>query len=201
MTDNRNNNPSFIFPEIVIKAYRQGYFPMANHKYGDIYWHCPDPRAIIKLDNTKDLPRSLKQSIRKYNYKNTINKNFSFVIEKCSDRNETWISDEIIQTYTDLHEMGYAHSIETWFDGKIVGGLYGVSIGAAFFGESMFALKTDASKTAFFFLIEHLKRKNFILLDSQYINDFTRSLGTIEVPLDKYFVLLRRAINLPISFV
>lgn len=173
---------------------------MADEDEGDIYWHCPDPRAVIPLENPK-MPRSLKQSIRKYSYEFAINKNFEHVIRSCGDRVNTWISEEIIDVYSQLNIMGFAHSVETYSDGEIAGGLYGISIGAAFFGESMFNNKTDAAKAAFFHLIEHLRIKNFILLDSQYINPFTQQLGAIEIPKSKYLKLLNKALALPSKFV
>jgi len=123
------------------------------------------------------------------------------VMEKCSEREDTWISEEIIETYMQLHYLGMAHSVETFEDDILVGGLYGVSIGGAFFGESMFNNVTDASKGAFFYLIERLKKRNFLLLDSQYINPFTKQLGAIEVSYSDYTKRLIKAINLHTSFV
>jgi len=166
MTNKHNNSNSIIKPEILIQAYKQGYFPMAYHKEGDIYWHCPDPRAIIPLDNPSK-PKSLRRTENKYEFEYRINHNFKEVITRCSDREDTWISAEIIETYMRLHFLGYAHSVETYLDEELVGGLYGVSIGGAFYGESIFNNVTDAGKGAFFYLIEHLKGKNFQLLDSQ----------------------------------
>jgi leucyl/phenylalanyl-tRNA---protein transferase len=200
MTNKQNNTNSIIKPEILIQAYKQGYFPMADHKHGDIYWHCPDPRAVIPLDSPKK-PKSLRRSEEKYEFEYRIDTCFRTVMEKCSEREDTWISEEIIETYMQLHYLGMAHSVETFEDDILVGGLYGVSIGGAFFGESMFNNVTDASKGAFFYLIERLKKRNFLLLDSQYINPFTKQLGAIEVSYSDYTKRLIKAINLHTSFV
>lgn len=185
--------------EIILRAYEQGYFPMAESEDGEIYWHAPNPRAIIPLDDVK-IPKSLRSKLKRGVFDFTINKEFEKVIEQCAKREETWISQEIVNAYTELHFLGYAHSIETWQNGKLVGGLYGVAIGGAFFGESMFNHISDASKAAFYFLIEHLKKKKFLLLDSQYINDFTKKLGAILISRNLYLNILEKAINLPITF-
>lgn len=172
---------------------------MAESKEGDIYWHAPNPRAIIPLDEAKP-SRNLRKKMEKGIFSFTRNKEFEKVIIGCSDREETWISQEIIDTYSELHYLGYAHSVETWQEGKLVGGLYGVSMGGAFFGESMFNYVSDASKAAFYHLIEHLQNKKFMLLDSQYINDFTKKLGAIQISRNLYLNILEKAINLPCSF-
>jgi leucyl/phenylalanyl-tRNA--protein transferase len=200
MTTSSNNNNRIIKPEVLLQAYKQGYFPMADSKEGDIYWHCPDPRAIILLNNTKK-PRSLRKNEEKNTFEYRVNTNFKEVITKCSDRDDTWISEEIIETYVKLHNLGSAHSVETYMDNQLVGGLYGVAIGGAFFGESMFNTKTDAAKGAFYYLIDLLKKKNFLLLDTQYINPFTKQLGAIETSFMDYSKKLIKAINFATSFV
>lgn len=201
MTNKQNNTSGILDPEVLIQAYKQGYFPMADSKEGDIYWHCPDPRAIIPLDNPQK-PKSLKRSEKKYEFEYRVDTCFRTVMEKCAEREEdTWISEDIIQSYMQLHYRGFAHSVETYEDDELVGGLYGVAIGGAFFGESMFNTVPDASKGAFFYLIERLKARNFQLLDSQYINPFTKQLGAIEVPYIEYAKKLIKAINLPTTFV
>jgi len=184
--------------DILINAYSQGYFPMAEEK-GEIYWHCPDPRAIIPLENIKK-PRSLTKYSRKNDFKYSVNSDFEFVIRACSDRKATWISDEIIEVYLDLHRKGFAHSVETWSGEKIVGGLYGISLGGAFFGESMFNTENDAAKAAFYYLAEYLKSRGFILLDSQYINPFTEQLGAVEILKDEYMKKLEQALIIPTRF-
>ncbi|MFA5512995.1 MAG: leucyl/phenylalanyl-tRNA--protein transferase, partial [Candidatus Kapaibacterium sp.] len=127
-------------------------------------------------------------------------KRFDNVIRYCAERDDTWINDEIKMTYIELHELGYAHSIETYHEDKLVGGLYGVSIAGAFFGESMFNILPNASKAAFYYLIEHLKSRGFLLLDSQYINPFTKQLGAIEIRKSTYLKLLKQALNLEVKF-
>lgn len=200
MSNQNKNTNSKLKPEVLIQAYKQGYFPMADHKEGDIYWHCPDPRAVIPLDNPMK-PKSLKRTENKYEFEYRVNTNFREVITRCSVRDDTWISDEIIETYMQLHFMGIAHSVETYLDDDLVGGLYGVAIGGAFFGESIFNTFTDAGKGAFFYLIERLKERKFQLLDTQYINPFTKQLGAIEVSFDDYTKKLIKAINLSTTFV
>jgi len=184
----------------LLNAYCQGYFPMADEQSGEINWFSPELRAIFAIEKIKP-PKSLLKYLAKNPMKCTINNNFEAIIHFCSDRKTTWISKEIIKMYCKLHKLGFAHSVETWQNGKIVGGLYGVSIGGAFFGESMFYNVSNASKVAFYFLIEHLKSKNFSLLDSQFINDFTKQLGAIEIPRKDYLEKLELAINQECSFV
>ena len=184
----------------LLNAYCQGYFPMADERNGEISWYSPDLRAIFPIEKIKPSKKFLKE-FAKNPMKCTVNNNFEAVIHYCSDRKTTWISDEIIELYCELHKLGFAHSIETWQEGEIVGGLYGVSIGGAFFGESMFNTVSNASKIAFYFLIEYLKIRNFILLDSQFINDFTAQLGAIEIPREKYLQKLKFAIHQNCSFV
>lgn len=179
--------------DVLISAYTQGFFPMAD--WDGIYWHSPDPRAIIPLNNVAKKPRSLLQFEKKHKFRFTINYDFEFVIKQCAKRNDTWISNEIIVAYTELNIMNFAHSIETWYDNQIVGGLYGVSIGGAFFGESMFHLMDNASKSAYYFLIDLLHKNNFSLLDSQYINSFTKSLGAIEISKKEYLEILTKSIS------
>jgi leucyl/phenylalanyl-tRNA---protein transferase len=187
-------------PELLISAYQQGFFPMADEFDGKILWHSPDPRAIIPLDKIKT-PRSLKQFLKNYSIDFRINSNFHYVIRKCADRNDTWISDEIVKAYIDFHNFGFAHSVEAYMNGEIVGGLYGVTLGGAFFGESMFSDISNASKAAFYFLAYRLMERGFVLLDSQYINPHTESLGAIEIPKWAYLKILNRAITLPCNLV
>jgi len=185
--------------EIVLNAYLQGYFPMADEHDGEIYWHSPDPRAIFPINQIKK-PRSLVKSSRKKDFKYSVNEDFEFVIRACADREDTWISEDIMKIYNELNILGHAHSVETWMNNEIVGGLYGISIGGAFFGESMFNTESDAAKAAFYYLVEHIKMRGFIVLDSQYINPFTKQLGAIEIPKKEYLELLQQALMLPVSF-
>ena len=166
--------------EILLAAYRRGRFPM-THEDGELYWHDPDPRAIFPLEALHPNAR-LRSYIRSHGYSCTINTCFEMVMRACADRPEKWINERMIQGYTALHRMGCALSVETWHEGELVGGLYGVAINHAFFGESMFSRATNASKAAFYRLAEYLRRSSFSLFDTQYINPHTRSLGAIEVP-------------------
>jgi leucyl/phenylalanyl-tRNA--protein transferase len=187
-------------PEIVLHAYKEGFFPMADSKDGEIFWHSPDPRAIFNINEIK-IPKSLRSKLYKEHFKFSINYDFTYIINKCAERNETWINDEIIDTYIELHNMGIAHSVETWQDNLLVGGLYGVAIGGAFFGESMFNTVSDAAKAAFYFLTQHLRNQGYTLLDSQYINNFTKQLGAFEISKELYLILLKTSINLNRSFI
>ena len=187
-------------PDLLLRAYEQGYFPMADGVTGKIYWHSPNPRAIFPLERIK-MPRSIRQFIRKFGVRFEVNRDFEAVINYCANRSYTWISQEIIDAYIDLHKLGYAHSVETYIDGKLVGGLYGVAIGGAFFGESMFNIVSNGSKAAFYYLVARLRERGYILLDSQYMNDFTKSLGAIEIHEILYFKLLKRALELDCKFV
>lgn len=173
---------------------------MADSETGEIYMHSPEMRAIFPIYNIKT-PKNIIKLARKKVFKCTINYDFELVIRECANRKLTWINDVIINSYVNLHKLKYAHSIETWQADRIVGGLYGVSIGGAFFGESMFNLVSDASKFAFYYLVEYLRTRGFLLLDSQYINKFTQELGAIEVPREIYLKLLEKAVNFSCSFV
>jgi leucyl/phenylalanyl-tRNA---protein transferase len=185
-------------PDMLILAYQRGYFPMAETD-GEIYWHSPDPRAIIPLDGVT-VSHSLRKTLRKNPFTIRFDTSFYDVIVACSERDETWISEEVIDSYTHLHQMGIAHSVEAWQESELVGGLYGVALGGAFFGESMFARVNDASKVAFVALIEHLRARHFTLLDSQYLNPHIASLGGIEIARSEYFRRLNIALQQPVSF-
>jgi leucyl/phenylalanyl-tRNA---protein transferase len=185
-------------PEVLIMAYQQGYFPMAEAD-GEMYWHSPDPRAIIPLDSVT-ISHSLRKTLRKNPFTIRFDTSFYDVIVACSERYETWISEEVIDSYTHLHQLGIAHSVEAWQEDSLVGGLYGVALGGAFFGESMFARVTNASKVAFVALVEHLRARRFVLLDSQYLNPHIASLGGIEISRREYFRRLQTALQQPTSF-
>ncbi|MCL4127767.1 UNVERIFIED_CONTAM: hypothetical protein GTU68_034734 [Idotea baltica] len=171
---------------------------------GEISWYAPDPRAIIPLENYKP-SKSLRPILNKKQFEIRINANFRGVMRHCAKprfaEDETWISDEIIEVYCQLHENGFAHSVEAYEDGKLVGGLYGVSVGGVFFGESMFHLVSNASKVAFHYLIEILKHRGFILLDTQFINDNVLRYGAIEIPKEAYEASLKEAIAMKKTFV
>jgi leucyl/phenylalanyl-tRNA--protein transferase len=171
--------------ELLLTAYSAGYFPMADSRDGEIHWYSPDPRAIIPLDTFK-ISRSLKQTIKKNIFEMRINNSFEDVIRSCAKRDETWISEEIVRSYIELYRLGYAHSIESWYNKKLVGGLYGVVLGSAFFGESMFSLMKDASKVALVALVETLKERGFKLLDTQYTTPHLKNFGVVEISRDEY---------------
>ena len=186
--------------ELLLDAYRNGYFPMADQKNNnEIFFYSTNNRAIFPIYEIKP-PKSFIKFSKQNQFRTSINNNFEFVIKQCSNRTSTWISNDIIDMYCALHNSGYAHSIEVWKNDIIVGGLYGVSIRGAFFGESMFNTISNVSKIAFYFLIEYLKSRKFILLDSQFINDFTKQLGAIEISMQEYMVLLKKAISLETTF-
>lgn len=183
-----------ISPQILIDAYVNGWFPMADPDTGEIEWFSPLRRAIFPIYSIKP-SHSMKQILKKKIFEVRIDTCFENVIMGCANRPDTWINDVLINSYINLHHLGYAHSVETYKDGQLVGGLYGVAIGAAFFGESMFSLVSNASKVAFYHLIEHLKARNFILLDSQFINEHTKMLGAIEIPRYQYIKILKHAVK------
>ncbi|HUI31840.1 MAG TPA: leucyl/phenylalanyl-tRNA--protein transferase [Candidatus Acidoferrales bacterium] len=187
-----------ISPNILLGAYSMGYFPMADDD-GKISWYSPDPRTIIPLENF-NIPRSTKQLINKQIFKIGIDTNFESVIKGCANREETWISDEIIESYMELHRLGFAHSIESIDGSEIAGGLYGVALGTAFFGESMFSLKSGASKVALAFLITHLSENGFSLLDTQYATPHLETFGAIEIPKKKYIQMLHKAVAKKTNF-
>jgi leucyl/phenylalanyl-tRNA--protein transferase len=186
-------------PDLLVAAYRQGFFPMADPRTGGISWYSPDPRAIIPLD-AFHVPRSLRRLIRRGLFAVTADRAFEEVMRACADRPETWISEEIIRVYGGLHAMSHAHSIEVWRGRALLGGLYGVSLGGAFFGESMFSREPNASKVALVALVNRLREKGYLLLDSQFMNDHLRQFGTAEIPRTEYLWLLARALEVRTSF-
>lgn len=187
-------------PQLLFSAYSQGYFPMAESRYSEgVLWHLPDPRAIIPLNNIS-IPHSSRKIFNKNIFSFSIDKDFPEVILKCAEREETWINNEIISAYIELHKLGFAHSVEARIEGKLVGGLYGVHIGGAFFGESMFNTVDNASKLCFYYLCAILVKNNFLLLDSQYGNPHTYSLCAIDITSDEYFKLLNPALNIYCDF-
>jgi leucyl/phenylalanyl-tRNA---protein transferase len=187
----------------LIYGYINGIFPMADDD-GSLYWYAPDPRAIIPID-TYAPAKSLRPILNKNQFEVRIDTNFEPVMRQCakprSDDDSTWISEDIVTAYTDLHRLGMAHSVETYIDNELVGGLYGVSLGAAFFGESMFYLVPNASKVAFHHLILILRQQQFDLLDSQFINDNVRRYGAIEISKADYHQRLRQALRKKAKFI
>jgi leucyl/phenylalanyl-tRNA--protein transferase len=185
-------------PEILVKAYRKGLFPMC-HEDGALYWHDPDPRAVFPLD-TLEPDRRTARIIRSARFTITCDSAFSDVIAACADREDTWIDERIKGSYVALHRAGHAHSMEAWQGQELVGGIYGVALGGAFFGESMFTRASSAGKVAFHALVAHLRVRGFVLFDSQYINDFTAKLGAVEHPRARFKQDLKAALKLPVTF-
>ena len=190
--------------ETILKGYSLGIFPMSE-SFDDpkIYWINPKKRGVIPIKDFK-ISKSLKKEIKKNKFKITINKNFNEVIKNCAkktkNRPKTWINKKIIDSYSSLHQLGHAHSIEAWFKNKLVGGLYGVSLGSAFFGESMFSTMSNASKICLVYLIANLRIKGFILLDTQFINPYLKKLGAVEISRKKYLKILGNSLKKNINF-
>lgn len=185
----------FLSPAQVLHGYRIGVFPMAHpEEKNTIYWYEPTLRGILPLEGLR-VSKSLRKRIEREEFEVTMNRDFPAVIEACSGRDDTWISGEIKQVYTELNKAGWAHSVECWKGGKLVGGLYGVAIQRAFFGESMFHTATDASKVALYYLVQWLKGNDFELLDMQYLTPHLESLGGIEIPQEEYLKLLGNALR------
>ncbi len=187
-----------IDPDLLVEAYRLGVFPMAMET-GEIRWFSPEPRTILPLD-AFHVPHGLKRERRAQAIEIRINTRFVEVVRGCATRADTWINGEIIESYARLHEFGYAHSVEAWSANELVGGLYGVAIGAAFFGESMFHRTTGASKIALWSLVERLRERRFTLLDTQWLTPHLQQFGAKEIPRALYLHLLNAAIDLPRVF-
>ena len=199
------SHPSFkISPQLMLKGYAAGIFPMSeSHKDPKFFWVNPKYRGIIPL-NQYHIPRSLKKIIRRGIFKITFNKNFQSVVQLCAkkrpERQNTWINQPIKESVIKLHEMGFAHSIECWKDGTLAGGLYGISLGAAFFGESMFSDFSNASKVALVYLLAQLKMGNYRLLDTQFITDHLTQFGAIEISDNDYLEQLENALKFQSNF-
>lgn len=185
-------------PEIILKAYCLGLFPMAESRDDPhVHWIDPDWRGILPFENFH-IPRSLRKTVRQGRFQVRCDTDFRSVIKACArptpKRKDTWINNAIADLFTDLFEMGYAHSIESWEGPDLVGGLYGVAIGGVFFGESMFSRTDDASKVAFVDLVARLEKSGFLLLDTQFTNAHLLRFGAIEIPRERYKRLLQKAL-------
>lgn len=182
-------------PALLVRAYREGIFPMGMDG-GEIGWFSPDPRGILPLDAFRVSTR-LARVVRKGVFEVSVDRDFPAVMRACAeDRDEgTWINDEILASYVALHRAGAAHSIECWQDGRLAGGLYGVHLGGAFFGESMFHRVTDASKVALVTLVDVLTRNGFGLLDIQWVTPHLAQFGAVEIPRADYLARLKRALR------
>jgi leucyl/phenylalanyl-tRNA--protein transferase len=187
--------------DVLLNAYASGWFPMAVGP-GEVRWYSPDPRGIIPLD-TFHVPSRLARSLRTHPFDIRIDTDFPAVIRACAERPDpdgNWIDREIIDSYCALHEQGFAHSVEAWRDGRLVGGLYGVAMRGAFFGESMFHRVTDASKAALVALVERLRERGYALLDTQWVTEHLVQFGAIEIPRRRYLRLLDQALAIDPAF-
>ncbi len=192
-------------PHILLSAYMQGIFPMAHPEEDEeIYWYAPDPRGILPLDGFH-CPGRLAQTVRHEPFDIRYDTAFEQVMRECAAprkiQKSTWISEGLVDSYTSLHRMGFAHSVEAWLDGRLVGGLYGVAVGGLFAGESMFFRETDASKVCLVHLVERMRERGFTLLDVQFVNDHLEQFGAIEIPRADYERRLVDALELEVTFV
>ncbi len=189
-------------PELLINAYCQGWFPMAESRQGPVLWCNPPIRGILPLEEFH-VPHGLRRRLKKQTYDITRDEAFAQVIAACAQprakENQTWINDEIIAAYTHLHTLGLAHSVEAWVEEddnrRLVGGLYGVAVGSAFFGESMFSIATDASKVCLVALVQHLRKRGYVLLDAQFHNPHLAQFGLVEISSDAYLIRLEAAVK------
>lgn len=183
----------------LLRMYASGVFPMADGKDGPIMLFSPDPRTIIEPANLR-IAASLRKLVRSRRFEIRIDRRFEQVLRRCADRDDTWISDDIMASYMALHDAGYAHSVESWRDGKLAGGLYGVALGGAFFGESMFFVERDASKVALVALCARMEERGMPLLDVQYSTPHLFRFGAFEISREEYLQKLDAAIRLPVRF-
>ncbi|WP_298936950.1 leucyl/phenylalanyl-tRNA--protein transferase [uncultured Ruegeria sp.] len=187
-------------PELLLHGYSIGIFPMAEHRHDpELFWVDPKIRGVFPLDGFH-ISRSLARRIRNCGFSVTIDQDFAGVVDGCADRADTWINDELRSLYQRLHVSGHAHSLEIWDGTLLVGGVYGVVLGAAFFGESMFSRRRDASKIALAYLTDRLLQTGFQLFDTQFLTAHLASLGAIEIPRSRYRSLLEEAINTSADF-
>ncbi|NCO36804.1 MAG: leucyl/phenylalanyl-tRNA--protein transferase [Armatimonadetes bacterium] len=186
-------------PDILLEAYFRGAFPMADSRDGEIAWYTADPRGVIPL-NEFHIPERLRRDLRRRPFEVTVNHCFETVMRSCGDRPDTWISEEMVESYAELHRLGYAHSVESWMDGSLVGGLYGVSIRGAFFGESMFHRVPNASKAALVFLLQRLRERSYRLLDTQMVTPIMRQFGAQEISSTEYVRRLAESLRTDCHF-
>ncbi len=192
------NDP--LTPELLLQAYAAGIFPMAESRDDpEVFWVDPRQRGILPLD-AFHISRSLARRIRRQTYHVSFDRDFEGVIDGCAERSETWINPVIRRLCLSLHDLGNAHSVEVWDNGRLVGGVYGISLGGAFFGESMFSQATDASKVALAYLVDRLVRDGFVLFDTQFSTPHLASLGAVELPRNVYRERLARALKVTATF-
>lgn len=189
-----------LHPDTLLEAYRRGIFPWFDETL-PILWWSPDPRAIFEIDRLH-ISRRLARTIRQGKFEITVNRAFRDVIKGCADRPGLgiWITADMIEAYTCLHQLGHAHSVEVWHEGELAGGLYGVTVGGVFAGESMFTRVRDASKVALVHIMQRLRERGFQLFDVQFLNDHTERMGAIEIPRREYLRRLRRALQIDARF-
>jgi leucyl/phenylalanyl-tRNA--protein transferase len=197
--------PFILTADLLLRAYRLGLFPMAESRASRaLHWLDPEARGVLPLDGFH-LPRSLLKTLRSGRFEVTADADFPRTIAACAasreNRPETWINAEIERLFTELHGLGFAHSVETWEDGELVGGLYGACLGGAFFGESMFSIATDASKAALVHLVARMRLSGFVLLDTQFITAHLAKFGAIEIPRAAYHVKLAEAVDVQARFI
>jgi leucyl/phenylalanyl-tRNA--protein transferase len=190
--------------DVLLRAYAAGLFPMAESAEDpELFWVDPERRGVLPLDGFH-LPRRFRRSLRQERFEVTADRDFAAVMKGCAERTptrkSTWINTQIIRLYRDLHARGSAHSVECWLDGELVGGLYGVSLGGAFFGESMFSRVADASKTALVHLVARLRRGGYQLLDTQFVTQHLTRFGAVEIPRRDYRKRLEAALSVPAEF-
>ena len=188
---------NIIPPDILLDFYRRGVFPMAMD--GELRLFSPDPRGVIPLEKFR-IPHGSRKILRDSAWKVTVNAAFEEVVLGCAERDETWIDETIFGSYAELHHLGHAHSVEVWRDGELAGGLYGVAIGAAFCGESMFSRVPGASKVALANLVERLRGRGFMLLDTQWVTPHLEKFGACEIPRSEYLEQLAKAVEIKTSF-
>lgn len=192
--------PFDLTPHGLLLAYVNGFFPMADHRRGEVGWYRPEVRGTVELDKLR-VSRSLAKVVREERFKVSVDDDFPSVIRLCGSlRDETWISREIQEAYVRLHSLGYAHSVECRREGVLVGGLYGVTINGAFFGESMFHTETDASKVALVHLVRQMQQRGMVMLDTQYVTPHLASLGCVEIDRTTYEQRLGRALAARVTF-
>lgn len=199
MRDEEHDHPD-LTPSLLLRGYALGIFPMAESADADaLFWVDPQLRGVLPLEDFH-VPRRLARSFRKTDFEVRINSGFSAVLDGCANRPETWINPQIRRLYLGLHRMGHAHSVEIWRADRLVGGVYGVTIGAAFFGESMFSRERDASKLALIALVARLRAGGYRLLDTQFVTDHLARFGAVEIPRARYQAQLSEAIPRPADF-
>lgn len=193
--------PPVLTADLMVRAYASGIFPMAESSQGaELYWLDPEMRGVIPLDGVH-ISRSMRKTLRREEFRVSINEAFDQVVRYCADREETWINDDLKTVYRDLHSAGLAHSLEVWRGPSLIGGIFGIALGGAFFGESMVSRARDGSKIALIFLAHRLAKGGFDVFDTQFITDHLASLGAIEIPRHEYRANLSNALGVQADFV